>query len=299
MILVVGATGALGGEICRQLTAEGMPVRALVRATSDPGRTGALRELGAEVVEGDLGDLESLERACEGIRAVVSTATAIHSAQRGDSLAATDLDGQIRLSDAARAAGVGRVEYVSYAGTIEVDSPLHRAKRGVERHLRESGVPYTILRPSFFMEVWLSPAVGFDWPAGRVTVFGTGENPVSFISAADVARFAVLCLEDAAAENAVIELGGPEAVAPLDAVRAFEKASGRKIEVARVSEASLRERWEGAEDPMSKTFAALQLSFARGGPVDMRSTLERWPVSLASVRDYAARVVRARGSIPS
>jgi NADH dehydrogenase len=66
MILVVGATGMLGSEICRLLAEDGRPVRALVRETSNPDRIAALSSLGAELVHGDLKDRRSLDAACRG-----------------------------------------------------------------------------------------------------------------------------------------------------------------------------------------------------------------------------------------
>ena len=67
MILVVGATGSLGGEVCRLLSARGKPVRALVRATSDAGKVRNLHNLGVSTVQGDLTDPASLDRACAGV----------------------------------------------------------------------------------------------------------------------------------------------------------------------------------------------------------------------------------------
>ena len=77
MILVVGATGLLGGEICRRLAAKGKPIRALVRGASDQAKVGALRDLGAELVQGDLRDRISLEAACQGVRTMISTASSM------------------------------------------------------------------------------------------------------------------------------------------------------------------------------------------------------------------------------
>lgn len=129
--------------------------------------------------------------------------------------------------EAARAAGVRRFIYVSYSGHIDVDCPLTTAKRSVEQSLTRSGMTYTVLRPSFFMEMWLSPALGFDPGNARAQLFGSGEAKISFVSAKDVARFAVDCLDNAAADNATIELGGPEALSPLDVVHRFEAAVTR------------------------------------------------------------------------
>ena len=290
MILVVGATGLLGGEICRRLAARGLPIRALVRRTSDAARVDALRRLGAEVVTGDLKDRASIDAACRGADVVISTASTTLSRQPGDSIPRVDQEGQLRLVDAARAAHVEQFIYVSLSGNIDVDCPLHTAKRSVERHLRESGMTYTILRPSVFMEVWLSPALGFDYQSGSARIFGTGERPISWISLGDVAQFAVECVGNPAAANAVIELGGPEALPPLDVVRTFEDVAGRPFERQHVPADALEEQWRHAEDPLEKSFAALMLAFTRGDPIDMGRTLETFPLRLTTVREYATRV---------
>jgi uncharacterized protein YbjT (DUF2867 family) len=291
MILVAGATGFLGREICRRLVEGGKPVRALVRPTSDPEAVAQLRGWGVEVVEGDLKDHPSLDWACDGVDAVISTATATRTRQPGDTIESADQNGQLNLVDSARDAGVPRFVFVSLTGHIESGDPLTRAKRAVERRLRESGMTYTILRPSMFMESWLSPALGFDYVAGRATVYGSGERKVSWVSLADVAEFAVRSLESPAAENAVIELGGPEALTPREVVKIFEEASGRAFEVQLVSEEALRAQRAAAEDALQQTFSALMLAYAAGDEIPMEETLRTHPVQLHSVREYARQVL--------
>ncbi|HLM46641.1 MAG TPA: NmrA family NAD(P)-binding protein, partial [Myxococcaceae bacterium] len=85
---VVGATGLLGGAICQHLRASGLPVRALVRPTSEPSRVVRLEAAGVELRRGDLKVRSSLEGLCEGARAVISTATSTVSRQGGDSIQA-------------------------------------------------------------------------------------------------------------------------------------------------------------------------------------------------------------------
>jgi len=77
-----------------------------------------------------------------------------------------------------------------------------------------SGIAYTILRPTFFTEIWLSPAVGFDATNATATIYGAGQNPISWISLGDVAEFAVCCRDNPEARNAILELGGPQALSP-------------------------------------------------------------------------------------
>jgi hypothetical protein len=84
---------------------------------------------------------------------------------------------------------VSHVLYLSYSKNFTTDSSLTTAKRTVERHLMHSGMIYTILRPGCFMEVWLSPAVGFDYPSAKATIYGAGRNPLSWISRGDVAAY--------------------------------------------------------------------------------------------------------------
>jgi NADH dehydrogenase len=291
MILVVGATGFLGGEICRRLTQAGQSVRGLVRATSDPNITANLKAMGVQLVEGDLKDKASLVGACQGIASVISTATVTRSSQPGDSIEATDAAGQQNLVAAAQEAGVSQFIYVSYSGQIGVDDPLTLAKRGVEERLRASGLAYTILRPSYFLEAWLSPAFGFDAAQAKATIYGTGENKLSWISLGDVAAFAVESLTNPAARNAVLELGGPNALSPLEVVQVFEEIGGKKFDVQHVPEEALAAQQANATDSLQRAFAALMLAYAKGDVIPMDATLRQFPLTLTSVRDYAQRVL--------
>jgi len=286
MILVAGATGYLGSEICRRLIARGDAVRGLARPTSDSATVTRLRALGVEVVEGDLREAQSLGAACQGVAAVVSTATTTRSRQPGDSIEATDQQGQLNLIDAAKRAAVKHFVFISYSGQIGTDDPLTTAKRTAERRLRESGITFTILRPSVFMEVWLSPAFGFDYANARATIFGSGERKISWVSLSDVAELAVRSIDAPAARNATIELGGPEALSPNEVIRMFEAATGRQFEVERVPEEALRAQEKAATDSLTKSFAALQLAYAKGDEIPMDDTLKRYPMKLRSVREY-------------
>ena len=286
MNLIVGATGLLGGEICRLLAAEGKPVRALVRPTSDQSKVAQLESLNIEVVRGDLKDRASLDAACEGTSAVISTASATLSRQEGDSIQTVDLEGQLNLIDAAKAANVRRFVLISFP-EVDVEFPLQAAKRKVEEHLKASGLTYTILQPAFVMEVWLSPALGFDAANAQAQIYGSGENKISWISYKDVAKFAIASLDNSEARNAVIELGGAEALSPLEVVQIFEKVMGRKFDVQHVPEEALREQRDGASDPLQQSFAGLMLNYSRGTIIDMHETLQKFPVQLTSIRDYA------------
>jgi uncharacterized protein YbjT (DUF2867 family) len=295
VILVVGATGTLGFEICRRLRAADKLVRALVRDTSDPARKDALTKLGAQLVEGDLKDRASLDHACRGATGVITTPTAIMSSNETDTFESVDLHGQIDLIDAARAAQVGHFVFVSVSGNIGKDggNPLIDAKRAVEKHLQQSGLTYTILRPTFFMEIWLSPHLGFDVQNAKARIYGSGQNKSSYISLHDVAEFAVRALSNPSARNAIIELGGAEALSQLEVVGIFEEITGRKFQLEFVPEEQLVAGKAAATNPVERTFADLTLAAARGDSIDMRDTSAKFSVRLKSVRDYATTVLFA------
>lgn len=298
MILIVGSTGYVGGEVCRLLLAQGHSVRALVRATSDPAKVAELRDLGAFVVEGDLHDADSLAAACSGIDAVVSTATAAAPGRPADGVVVTDGDGQRSLIDAAQAAGVEHFVFVSFSGNLDVPTPFHQSKRETEQHLQQTSMNWTILRPSAFMEVWLSPHSGFDVPNGQVTVFGSGGAPISYVSFLDVARYCVEALVNPAADRRVIELGGPDAMTPLQVVRLAEEVTGRTMNVQHVPTAALQAQYDAAPDPLQKSFAGLMLALSQGDTIDMRHTALEFPVSLRTVRSFIEQSYGARPQTP-
>lgn len=193
-VLVVGATGILGMEICRLLRADNKRVKGLVRTTSDPVRVSALKESGVETVTGDMKDPASLQNAFRDVSSVISTATSTISRQEGDSIESVDEDGQLNVIKAAAGAGVDHFVFISFHEMPGI-FPLQNAKRKVEKKLMESELSYTILRPTYFMEIWLGPPLGFDFPNARATIYGDGKNKSCWISYRDVASFAVASLK--------------------------------------------------------------------------------------------------------
>jgi uncharacterized protein YbjT (DUF2867 family) len=289
--LVVGATGLLGSRVAKELAAQGKPVAAMVRNAGDDAKVGALKAAGVELIEGDLKDPTTLQRACQTRTAVISTASASLSRQAGDNIQSVDLDGQRSLIDAAKAAGVAKFIYISFSSNMTTDGPVTAAKREVEQHLQASGLDYTILRCGFLLEVMVAPIVGFDYANAKAVVYGSGENPLSPLSMDDVARMCALCLDHPQASNAVIEFGGPTPVTLHELVRTFEEVSGRQFDVQHVPEEALVGAWEGADEPVSKSINALMVDFARGDVIEMDATLATFPVEMTTVRQYATNVL--------
>ena len=290
MNLVVGATGVLGTEVCRLLREKGKAVRGLVRKTASEEKKQALIKMGVQLVEGDLKDRASLESACAGVDAILSTATSIVSRQNDDSLIKTDRDGHLALIEAAEKAGVSRFVFVSFS-PIRYEFDLQTAKRAVEDRLQKSRMKYTILRPTFFQEVWLGPHLGFDAANRQARIYGDGTSKSSWISFRDVAKFAVLSLETPATENKILPLGGPEDLSPLEVVKIFEDVGGKRFNVEHVPEEVLRSNFQAATDSTARTFAGLTLSYVDGERIPMQDILKMMPVRLRSIRDYANSVL--------
>ena len=217
--MVVGSTGFLGMEICRQLVDAGRNIKALVRTTSDRTKVQALQEMGVETREGDLKNDASIRKALDGVDTVISTASSTLSRQEGDSIETVDGIGQLGLVQAAIDGGVKQFIFISFHPMRDPFS-LQTAKRNVEKKLMESKLNYTILQPGFFMEVWLSPAVGFDYPNSKVTIYGEGKNKLYMVSLVDVAAIAVASLGNELAKNSIFQVGGPDGVSPLEIISA-------------------------------------------------------------------------------
>ena len=291
MILIVGATGLLGGAICQKLASRGEKVRALVRTTSAKEKVEALRSAGVELCVGDLKDPDSLAAACRGVDAVISTASSTLSRQAGDSIESVDGAGQMSLVDEAKAANVGRFLFVSFRRPPGLSFALGDAKGNIEKAI--ASMNFTVVQASYFMEVWLSPALGFDYANATARICGPGSSPVSWVSLVDVAEMCAVGIRHPAAERRTIEFGGPEAISLMNVVDRFERIGGKTFKVEHVPEEMLRAQFEGATDSMQKTFAALMLGSVRGDAMDMRAVAEEFALKLASVDEYAHGVLGA------
>ena len=289
MILVVGATGLVGGEVCKKLAARGEKVRALVRTTSSKERVEALRSAGVELCVGDLKDPGSLAAACRGVDAVISTASSTLSRQAGDSIESVDGVGQINLVKAAKAANVGRFLFVSFRRPPSFSFPLGDAKRAVEEAI--ASMNFTVIQASYFMEVWLGPELGFDYANATARICGPGTSPVSWVSFVDVAEMCAVAIRHPAAERRTIEFGGPDAISLMDVAGLFEKIGGKTFKMEHVPEEMLLAQFEGATDSMQKTFAALMLGSVHGDAMEMAAVVKEFGIKLASVDGYARGVL--------
>ena len=289
MILVVGATGLVGAEVCRRLKRRGEQVRALVRTTSSPDKVAFLKECGADLCVADLKDTNSLAGACRGVNAIISTASSTLSRQAGDSIESVDEQGQLNLVEAAKAAGVNRFIFVSFRRPANLSFPLGDAKAHIENAIK--ALNFTTIHASWFMEVWLSPALGFDYANAAARIYGPGTSPLSWVSFQDVAEMCILTLRHPAAERRTIEVGGPEPLSPLEVVARFEQVGGKTFKLEQIPEEALRAQFEAATDPMQKSFAALMLGYSFGDSMNVKPIQDEFGIRLTSINEYARGVL--------
>ena len=225
-VLVVGASGALGRVIAARLVAGGASVRGMTR---DAARLADLAAQGAEVVEGDLLQPATLLTACEGVGQIVSTANSF-SGVGANSPTRVDVPGYRNLLDAARRAGVRRIVHVSAVNidrTSAVD--FFRVKAEVDDVIRQSGVPFVLLRASAFLDVWVGLVLA-EVNAGRpARIFGDGRRVANYIAIDDVARFVARIVAAPEVTNQEIDIGGPSTLSQNELVDRIAEAIGRPI----------------------------------------------------------------------
>jgi NADH dehydrogenase len=232
-----------------------------------------------------------LVEACEGADVVISSASAMKTQNPQDTFGAVDLDGQLALVSAAERAGCKRFVFVS-SPPLQQESPLGSAKREVEKRLEAGRMPFTILRPGLFADVWLTPFLGFDYVEGRVRIYGEGRNAITWLGVADMARVAAWAAYGEPPPRTTLEFGGPQALSPLDVVAIFERLSGRPFAREFVPEAALEAQHGSALDPRQRTFFAIACQYARGFKVDATTLPNGAPRPTTTVEEYARRVLK-------
>jgi uncharacterized protein YbjT (DUF2867 family) len=223
VIVVAGGTGTLGTRLVPRLAEAGLTVRVLTR---DPARARHLAGPGVEMVHGDVRDPARVARALRGADTVIS---AVHgfAGPGGVSPASVDRAGNAHLVDAAARTGAAFV-LVSVVGA----SPGHpiglfRAKHAAEQTLRASGIPWTIVRATAFMETWAAIMARPLLTSGKILVFGRGDNPVNFVSATDVGALVERAAIGPGLRGRVLELGGPDNLTFNQVAKIVQQTTGR------------------------------------------------------------------------
>jgi uncharacterized protein YbjT (DUF2867 family) len=210
-ILVVGGTGMLGEQVARQLLHDGFEVRLLAR---DVERARTLLGPDFEYFAGDVDDPDAIERALEGCAGA-------HISLRGgsdpDELDRVEHHGTARVAELAAQQGVSRLTYLSGMLVAEdAEIPGDRAKYRAEQAIHQSGVPYTIFKPTYFMETLPRHVQG-----RLAIVLGRQPHPLHMVAAGDFARIVSRSFRTPEAANRTFFVRGPEAITIPDALRLY------------------------------------------------------------------------------
>lgn len=277
MILVTAAYGNQGRRLIPRLVAAGHKVRALRAAA---GGEAQLMQLGAsEVVIGDAADAATLRRAMQGVSAVYHVGPSAHPQERQMGLTAIA---------AAQAAGVGHFVYSSVLHPIITRLVQHELKRDVEEALVCSGLNFTILQPSDYMQVL---RYGEAFKSGEFAIAWKRERRQAVVDLDDVADVAAKVLSEGSAHfGATYELSSPGCFSAYDIGELIAKVSGREISVVEVSPlARMLDHFKGrVPDADSayrlKVFSALQEWYSAhdfvGNPNVLSMLLRRPPRTL-------------------
>jgi uncharacterized protein YbjT (DUF2867 family) len=226
VIAVTGATGQQGGAVARKLLADGWKVRALTRDVNKPAAQ-ELAALGAEVVPGDMEDRAALDAAFQGAYGVFSV--------QNFWLPHVGFDGEIRqgknVADAAKAAGVEHLLYSSVGAAHRGMGQKHfESKWGVEKYIQSLEIPYTILRPAFFMD-------NHNWSRAYIlsgTFTGMGLRPekgIQSLAVEDIGVFAALAFANPSEYlGKTLELAGDE-LTEAQIADTFTRVIGRPVKL--------------------------------------------------------------------
>ncbi|HXG64100.1 MAG TPA: SDR family oxidoreductase [Blastocatellia bacterium] len=272
-VLVTGATGTVGSEVVRQLSATDAEIRiAARRPTSDNSR--------AEAVALDLDRPETFGPALDGVDKLFLLPPNLSNGEEIN-----------RFVDAAKQAGVRHIVKLSSLGIDrEPQYTFGKLHKAMEQYIEASGVPYTFLRPNFFMQNYLTMPTIKEQGA---IFHSLGDARTSHIDVRDIAAVAVAALTGSEHEGKRYELTGPEALSEYDVAAILSKITGRTINYVVVPEEAVRQSLQDAGTPDALVAGLMDLfAFQKAGHAafvtsDVENVLGRKPISFEQfARDH-------------
>jgi uncharacterized protein YbjT (DUF2867 family) len=225
-VLVVGATGWLGGQVVDRLLARGKKVRALVRPASDAAK---LEAKGVEIARGDMLDLDSLVVAMTGTAAVITTA----AGYTGKNKNAQEIDtrGNVNLAIAASKAGVLRFVLTSILTSDQTPGVPHFwHKKLTEDKLEELGVPFVALRPGAFFDQ-IARLGGDPFEKGRIIWLGSKSVPLTFVLTSDLATYLAEAVDADIVGGERIDIGWTRPISMQEGAELASRLANKKIRV--------------------------------------------------------------------
>ena len=188
MILVTGATGNQGSAVIRHLREKGFPVRALTRNLDKPEARALIGQSGVEIARGDYSDRSSLLSALEDVYGVFAVQTPYEDGVQAE------IEHGIGLVDAAHRSEIRHFIYSS-VGSADQNTgiPHFDSKWKIEEHLRGTGMPYTIVRPVYFMENWLTMKDQIS--QGKLSLPLTPDTILQQVAVDDIGAFVTMAFE--------------------------------------------------------------------------------------------------------
>ncbi|WP_069760093.1 SDR family oxidoreductase [Streptomyces sp. LUP47B] len=253
-VLVVGATGSLGGKVVDELLGRGKNVRALVRPTTDASR---LEKRGVEIARGDMLDLDSLVAAMTGADAVITTAAGY--TRGGKNAHDIDTVGNANLAEAAHRSGIRRFVLTSILTSDRTPHVPHFwHKKLAEDKLVQLGVPFVALRPGAFLDQ-IATMAGNPIDKGRLIWMAKATVPLTFVRTSDLAAYLAAAVDADAANGERIDIGWDRPVSMREMADLMGKRAGRKIKVWAVPSVVVRAAGAvvGRFNPVVKDMAAM------------------------------------------
>lgn len=217
MILITGATGRTGKEAAQQLVAKGVKVRALVR---NPVKAAALQAAGVELAPGDAGDAAAVRRALEGVSGIAIILP------NGESQLALEK----QLATLAAEAGVAHIVKVSSVESVPgAPNPVHRTHWESEEHIRSLGKAWTMVRPSFYLQNFLSNAATIKAEGKFYYPFGD-KGAAVLTDSRDAGFFVAHVLSTPGHANKSYDITSHELLSFHQIAAVFTQELGRRIE---------------------------------------------------------------------
>ena len=235
MILITGATGTVGSEVVKRLSAQGRQARALTR---DLRKVEADEFPHIEFVQGDFDDADSLQRACSGVEQAFLLSNSSERAEQQ----------QIGFVEAARKSGVRHIVKLSQLHA-EVNSPgrFLRYHAAVEAAIEATDLTFTFLRPNLYMQGLLNFAQSIKEKSAFFAA--AGDARISAVDVRDLADVAVAALIDSRHKNKIYSLTGPEALTFGEMADGLSQAVGRSISFVDVPPETMRGALDGLGFP--------------------------------------------------
>ena len=285
MILITGATGTVGKELVKLLARPAEPIRVMVR---DRNKAGSIAYPGVNIVEGDFASGTGLDGALSGIERAFLLTPPVENQTVLES----------HFIDAAAHSSIKHIVKFSALGAA-ADSPsrLLRAHAASERRIQETGIPYTFLRPSQFMQNFLGFRDSIIHRGEFYAPMGTGR--ISIVDLRDVAAVAAEVLEEYGHEGKTYDVTGEESLTYAEMAALLSKAVGTPITYVDVTPEAARAGMvqagmsEWFADAILELYAVWKFDGAAGIAKTVRDVAKKNPSTFAQfAHDYAPQFGR-------